>query len=163
MFQNCATTKLHMNQSGNYETAIKNAILDFNSTSMAKRGKVFVAYSQELDSGIIVVVIHSPVNKVKIFADGTKSTLPTRYIEYNNKLYYWHDSTSSDVNTISKLNEYQAIDSLQDLSQAVLNHDDAKKGMYYYFCKRDLSYFKKVISNRLLRESMPRNFSCKNK
>ncbi|RFM33049.1 hypothetical protein [Chitinophaga silvisoli] len=163
LLQSCTATKPGIARTGNYETAIKNAVIDFHTTSMATHENTFTISFRELDGDIIGVIIRGTVNKVHIYSDGMKTRIPDKYIEYKGKLFYWFDDNSSDPDIVPKLNEYHLIDSVENISQAKLVHDDGKMAMNYYFCKQNLFYYKKVITNKLLRPAMPRNFSCMGK
>lgn len=127
-FQSCTVTRPGITETGNYDTAIKNAIIDFHATSMAKHENTFTVSYRELDGDIIGVIIRGTVNKVHIYSDGTKSRIPDRYIEYKGKLFYWFDDNSSDPDIITKLNEYQLVDSVGNISQAKLVHDVRQNG-----------------------------------
>lgn len=163
-FQSCATSKSGISKTGNYETAIKYAIKEFRTSSLAKRDSTFSVSFRELDGGVIGVCLYGTVNKFMILRHGNSSKLPNKYIEYKGKLFYWNDENSSaDTGIIPKLNEYHVLDSLEDISQIVFVHDDAKKAMYYFFCKQNLSRYKKTASNRTWKYARPQNFVCSDK
>jgi hypothetical protein len=164
VIQNCTISKQEISLTGNYEPAIKNAIIDFRTSSLAKRDSTFLVRFRELDGGIIGVSLYGTVNKFRILRHGNSSRLPNKYIEYKGKLFYWNDENSSaDADIIPKLNEYHVLDSLEDISQIVFVHDDAKKTTYYFFCKQNLSRYKKTASNRTWKYARPQNFVCSDK
>ncbi len=165
LLPSCATWKTGISSQGDYETAIKNAVIDFsNTTSVFKQDSTFAVDFKEFDSEIIGVSLLGTVGKFIVVADGKTSRLPTRYLEYNGKLFYWYDekySLKEDV--INKLDEYSLIDSVKTIAQAVFVHDDAKKGVNYYFCKKKLSSYKKIVTTKALEYCKIPKLHCRNK
>jgi len=164
-FQGCAPWKAGLITHGTYDIAIKNAVLDFsNTTSLVRQDSTFSVDFKDFDSGIIGVSLLGTIGKFIVTADGKTSRLPTRYLEYNGKLFYWYDAKYSlEKDVITKLNEYSLIDSVETIAQAVFVHDDAKKGVNYYFCKKNLSNYKKIITTKALEYCELPKLNCSNK
>lgn len=156
--------------------AITNAILDFsNSSRFYNQNKIFsvrahdtlhrmalVNTNENLDSwvkgeiqeGILSVsIIPRPKeNKLLLTAEtivGSKGKLPSRFIEINEKLFFWWD----DDFPLSQaaLDVYSKYDLLQDDEGGIIQLpdfiiDDSQKAVDYYFCKNNLLKYKKVTT-----------------
>ncbi|GHV37011.1 hypothetical protein FACS1894178_8670 [Bacteroidia bacterium] len=91
---------------------------------------------------------------------------PTDYISIDNTLFYWKDplhNITSDI--IKKLNEYNLIDSLfmqhENFKGLIdLAIDEKAKGVSYFFCKNDLSKYKRVVTNRASGYYKPPKLNC---
>lgn len=148
----CTPWKSSLICKGDFNVAIRNAITDMISTNhrYIKEDSVFSVGFQNLEGGLVGVSIFSVVNKFLVTEDKeTDSTMfPTRYYEDSNKLFYWKDpDVKLTSKTLSKLDQYNQIDSLPSIAFAELLIDDAKKGIIYYFCENNLCKYKKVKAN----------------
>ena len=81
---------------------------------------------------------------------GSKGILPSRYIEKGGKLFYWWDDdyplTEEMLAILWKYNLlYDDTEGLIGFPQFTIN--DSQKGAHYYFCKNDLSKYKRVVTN----------------
>jgi hypothetical protein len=145
----CAGQKKDFITKGDHTTAINNATNDFYKTSLlSKKDTSFSVSYKHIDADIIEVSIIG--NSNKFYLDGEKplNQLPTNYIEYNNKVFYWYDDnnkSNSNTEIINKLKQYKLIEYNADVLE--YNIDDKKKGISYYFCIKDLTKYKKVKSN----------------
>lgn len=173
LLENCRTFKNELILNGDHNNAIQNAILDFSSTSrLYKKAAVFsvsfhdTLYRMILEEtndgnhrwvegkpykGIVAISISVEYNKLFLAADakvGSKGKLPSRYIEKEGKLFYWWD----DDYPLKKeaLTIYHKYNLLQGnvISALDFSINDAQKGVDYYFCKNDLSKYKKVITDK---------------
>lgn len=167
--------KKELSQTGDRNDAIQNAIMDFtNNRSLYKKDSVFFIsffdtlhkmvlekiddrnyrwIKGEIYEEIVAVSIAASYNQFLLTADtkvGSKGKLPTRYIEKNGKLFFWWDNeyplTEKTLAVFSKYNL------LQDDEGGIIKFpdfiiDDAQKGADYYFCKNNLTKYKKVITN----------------
>lgn len=82
---------------------------------------------------------------------GSKGRLPSRYIEKNGKLFFWWDDDYSlTENTLAVFNKYNLLQGDKNGTIKVPDSiiDDAEKAAHYYFCKEDLSKYKRVITNK---------------
>ena len=171
------------------ETAIHNAILDFSKNcSLFKKASVFrvnfsdsvfnVAILERVDEksykdgrthewkrgslydGIVSVEISANVDYQYYYSEETKAKLPSRYIIKNDKLFYWWDDnypvTEEIIAVLWRYNLLQT-----DLIIPEFTIDDSLKGAHYYFCKSNLSEYKRVITNIGLGYYKPPQLKCK--
>ena len=170
------------------ETAIHNAILDFSTNcNLFKKDSVFsVNFSDSvfnkgifvrvdersykdgrthewkrgsLYDGIVSVEIGVNVNYQYYYSEETKTKLPSRYIIKNGKLFYWWDNnypvTEEMITILWRYNLLQT-----DLIIPEFTIDDSLKGADYYFCKNNLSKYKRVITNIGLGYYKPPKLKC---
>ena len=142
------------------------------SMTMIKSGdQIFGEYNEwvpdKLYKELVAVSIGADYNKmlltsnVKVGKKGIK--IPTRYIEKDGKLFYWWDDnyplTQKALDVFEKYNLLQ-----DDKDGTVLfldfTTDDAQKGADYYFCRNDLSKYKRIITNVGMGYYKPPNLSC---
>jgi hypothetical protein len=154
----CAVNKWQntLIQKGDMNDAINNAITDFVHTSKwSKKDSIFTVTITDINEENINITIAVadddvyPNSKNKV---GTYDHIfPTRYTVKEGKLFYWNDATlfiTQDI--ISILEKYNHIDcrwsELSDIIGGV--HNDGVEGVIYYFCKNDLTNYKKSdVSN----------------
>ncbi|MGV8947175.1 MAG: hypothetical protein ACOH1N_12150 [Lutibacter sp.] len=178
LFGSCSAFKKELAQTGGQKEAIQNAILDFSNTSgLYKKDTVFFVsfhdplYKMVLEEtnegngkwvegkpyqGIVAVNIGANYNKmlltdsVKVGKKGVK--IPTRYIEKDSKLFYWWDDnyplTQEALDTFGKYNllAENNLDGVIEFYDFKIN--DAQKGVDYYFCKNDLTQYKKITTDK---------------
>lgn len=173
----CGAFKKELIQSGGQKEAMQNAILDFsNTSSLYKKDTAFSVWVhnplykmilEETKDGngrwvegkpyenVIAVSISADYNKMLLTDStvvGKKGVkMPTRFIEKNGKLFYWWDKdyplTQEALDVFGKYNLLQ-----DDEDGTILFPDftinDAQKGIDYYFCKNNLTSYKKVKTNK---------------
>ena len=81
---------------------------------------------------------------------GSKGNLPSRYIEKEDKLFYWWDDdyplTEEMLTILWKYNLlYDDTEGLIGFPQFTIN--DSQKGAHYYFCKSNSSKYKRIVTN----------------
>jgi hypothetical protein len=162
----CTSWKSSLNRNGDFNVAIKNAVIDMIHTNerFIQNDSVFSVNTLNLNGNLIGVSFFGTVNKFIIINNKKtdSSMFPTRYYEHSNKLFYWKDSNVELNNEIiEKLHQYNMIDTLESIAFAELNIDDSKKGIHYYFCKNNLSKYKKVKTNRILGSYEMPKLNCK--
>lgn len=145
-----------------YNTAIKKAIEDFykRKSSLLKKDNSFSVSTKVLDTDIFEVNIIGNSNKFYIDDDKALNRLPTNYIEYDSKIFYWYNDeneNTSNQEIVSKLQQYKLIEYNAEIIK--YSRDDKKKSISYYFCTKDLTNYKKVKSNSL-KIKIPK-LSCK--
>lgn len=185
----CISLKKELSQSGGRRAAIQNAILDFsNASRLYKKDSVFHVSFQDtlyrmtlnkLDdrnyqwvngqsyNEIVTVSIGTDYNQFLLTENtkvGSKGELPSRFIEKDGKLFYWWDDNY--LLTKEALSVYEKYDLLQDDEGGVITFpdftvNDAQKGAHYYFCRNDLSKYKKVITNKGIGYYDPPKLNCK--
>ncbi len=83
--------------------------------------------------------------------------LPSRFVLKEGKLFFWHDEHFPITNeTFILLQKYNLLTTSPDYS-----YDDIQKGADYYFCKNNLSVFKRVTTNAALGFYAPPKMNCK--
>lgn len=161
--QSCTVWEKELTKTGNYETAIKNAIIDFNHSSLSTKNRTFIVGYKEYTSGIIGVSILGDDNKIYIVSGSPVGRMKDQYIEYNGKLFYWYDEQKGRNPSIEKkLSEYNVIEKVDSLTEDMgYTIDDAKKGVNYYFCKNNLSVYEKEITSIAMPREKENNLNCK--
>jgi hypothetical protein len=105
--------------------------------------------------------------QTKYFLDTTANLkhqkgIPSRFIEQNGKLFIWYDErfhlTDSTINILEKYNRIRRGGPYDWISTG---GDDSKKGADYYFCRRNLTVYKKKITNRAIGYYEPPTVNCK--
>lgn len=142
----CSSWKKELVKKGSNEVSFKNAIIDFcNTSSLAKKDKVFSIYYKEYPSKVIGINIIGDDNKIYVLQGLPQGKIPDKYLEYDNKLFYWYDDKDiKNPNIINKLSEYKVIDSVKALTEEMgYIRDDSKKGVNYFFCKENLIVYQK--------------------
>jgi hypothetical protein len=165
----CASYKDLMIANGDQNDAVKNAIYDFVKKSrLSKKSDVFKVNITHVNDKVLAVSIIEAVDKLMPDPDnkiGTShSNFPTRYLEQEGKLFYWYDST--DVITlrlISVLSEYNQIDStnVNSIVEIKGTLNESLKGVDYFFCKKNLLKFKRVVTDRAVGWYDPPKLNCK--
>ncbi len=112
-----------------------------------------------LIDGIVSVEIGSNNDYQLYYSEETKSKLPTRYVIKNGKLFYWWDKnctvTEEIIAVLWRYNMLQTYSIIPDFSS-----DDSQRGADYYFCKNDLSKYKRVVTNIGLGYYKPPKLKC---
>jgi len=164
----CASFKKELIRSGSQNEAIQNAILDFSNTS--RLYKIDVVFSVQTGyKGKKVLSVSIGKNNMKMLLTentkvGSKSTLPSRFVEKEGKLFYWWDNDYPlTEEALAVLHKYNL---LQDDKDGTIKFpdfviDDAQKAAHYFFCKNDLSKYKKVITNKGIGYYDPPKLNCK--
>lgn len=150
LLESCSPWKHAMVATGNQNDAVRNAIIDFLHTDLAKRDSVFSITIKNINEDILGVSILGERNKISVVTkneiDYNYRAFPTKYFEKDGKLFYWVDSTervpSELINKLSKMNRIDTAIVGKYFPQRI--RDDSQKGMDYYFCKHNLLNFKKV-------------------
>ena len=149
-----------------YDDYISVAIHDFAKKSpLFKRDTVFSVRVMEISDEIIGIIIYGATGKAAVVRKGEyidQSTLPSRYMEINGKLFLWRDkdiAVKQDVITILK--KYNHIDTaILGVYYPAYNIDELKKGEDYYFCKHNIQKFKKVRTNKVMGKYPIPNLNC---
>lgn len=138
------------------DVVIHTALLDFsNNRRLYKKDSVFSIwiYQKDDNEDLLVVSIGRDYSKLLLTDSskvGSKGKLPSRFIEKDMKLFYWWDDDYSL--TDEALAVFQKYNLLQDDEGGLIQVpdfeiDDAQKDAHYYFCKNDLTKYKRVITN----------------
>lgn len=164
-FINCSTVRSQLKSDGNQDVAIQNAIIDFEKTRLYKDGIVFKVNKKNLDENLIFVeIIEGEENKYlySMSKPITDNILPSRYFEKNGKLFiWWDDQYKINQEMFDVLKKYNMLKDDEGGWISILDpiSDDNKKGAEYFFCKNDLTIYKRFITN-VGRTPTP-NLKCK--
>ncbi len=181
----CSSFKHGMTQSGNRNEAIQNAILDFsNTSSLYRKDSVFsisfydIVGRMVLDEnhkwipgepyeGLVAVSIIVNNSRLLLTSDtkaGSKrEKLPSRFVEKGGKLFFWWDDEHAlTEETLAVYKKYNLLQKDEGGLVTIPDFaiDDARKGAHYYFCKEDLSRYKKVITNKGIGYYDPPKLKC---
>ncbi|RNC85964.1 MAG: hypothetical protein ED557_04135 [Balneola sp.] len=158
----CTTTKpfeAELIRDGGKEEAIANAILDFSNTAKKYNDyeifSINIKYLNNYD-GLMLVLIrenYTYLLKTRESVPGnTKSRLPTRFIDKDDKLFFWWDDDYPL--TAEALAVYEKYDILQDDENGMITLPDkdyevkfSDTEVRYFFCKNDLTKYKKVVTD----------------
>ena len=176
LFITCGSYKNAFHKSGGSIQAINNAILDFSHKGkLNKKGNVFSvsiidtfkrmiliksdrsnykwtfgkAYNLIIGVSIIQTSgFYFTTNNIKM---GKNSNLPTRYVEIDEKLFFWWDSDYSL--TEQTLRIFKKYHLLQEVEGGKIHFpeiwtDDSQKAAHYYFCRNDLTKYKRIDTNK---------------
>lgn len=179
----CSSLKKTMITTGKelQETAINNAIRDFStSCSLFKKDSVFsVNFEDSVFNGAILERVDKKAGSWKrgtlcdgivsveisasyyqyYYSEETKEKLPTKYVIKDNKLFYWWDNnypvTEEIIAVLWRYNLLQ-----KDCIIPEFSINDSQKGADYYFCKNDLSKYKRIITKIGLGYYKPPRLKC---
>lgn len=113
---------------------------------------------EDLLDGIMSVGIASSYYQY-YYSEETKRKLPTRYVIKDGKLFYWWDENSAVTEEIiAVLWRYNVLQN--DCIIPEFSSNDSQKGAHYYFCKNDLSKYKRVLTNIGLGFYKPPQLKC---
>jgi uncharacterized protein YcfL len=166
----CSAWKEMLVAEGNHNVAVQNAIYDFIHTEgrLTKQARVYDVIIDTISNEILGISISGYEDKLVIHPKNKIGTnhpyFPTRYVEIDNKLFYWYDSESNITSElIDALSRYSKIDSSFVKGTYELNvvFDDSKKGVDYYFCKNNLLKYKKVRGTIAMGWYEPPRLKCK--
>lgn len=159
LYASCGTFKKDLIQTGNQiDAIIHNSILDFSNTNkIYKRDTVFSVSILELNKNKGLLVVRISKNNMKMLLTdstkvGSKGKLASRYLEKEGKLFFWWDDNYQlTQETLVMFNRYNLlldnnIDGVTEFYNFGVN--EAQKATHYYFCKNNLTKYKKVITNK---------------
>ncbi len=113
----------------------------------------------DLLDGIASVEIGGNGDYQFYYSEKTKSRLPTRYVIKDGKLFYWWDKNYAVTEEIiAVLWRYNMLQTYSIIP--VFSIDESQKGAHYYFCKNDLSKYKRVVTNIGLGYYKPPKLKC---
>lgn len=93
------------------------------------------------------------------FSEKTRNQLPTDYLIKDGKLFYWwnkNNTVTEDI--IDVLWKYDVLQT--DSLIPEISNDDSQKGADYYFCRNDLSKYKRVVTNIAIGYYNPPRLRC---
>lgn len=155
-FLSCNTSKKISSSKRGINDAVQSAIVDFlhAKKSIAKKDSVFSVYIEDINEDILGIGISAERDKVSLFTknevDYDYRFFPTRFYEHQDKLFYWKDPTVNVSNEIiKKLYEMNRVDTT--IYQKLFPHrtiNERQIVAHYYFCKKDLTRYRKKRPSR---------------
>ena len=146
------------------------AITDFyRLDTLIDKGDVFYVKIKNLNKKVVGVSIILSSYKILISNKdvmGSKGLAPSRAKIYNDKLFYWRDDayplTESVLNTFQ---DYEIVDfdstGVRVVPEATGRYSQFGAG--YYFCRYDVSNYKRVVTGSVLNASDIPKFNCRNR
>jgi hypothetical protein len=167
-FFGCTSLKPRLYKIGGQNEAVYNVVQDFLYTSkLSKKDTVFDILIEDLNKeilGISIIALNDKIQPTPANKIGSNiKYFPTRYIEQENKLFLWYDSTSYlNDELVKKLSTYNRIDSINvnGIVEIKGSIDDSKKAIDYYICKKNILIYKKVITRTAMGWYDPPNINC---
>lgn len=157
----CSSTR-NINNEENSDP-IRIATTDFIKNSKLRKNSNIFSLEVLIDNDSILGIRISPspykisiTEVVKI--DSYSDYFPTDYEERAGKLFYWNDS--SRVVTSEILDVLERYNHIDYSNNTIFVIDEKKKGAHYYFCKSDLSKFKRVETSVAMGWYKPPRLKC---
>jgi hypothetical protein len=165
----CQNTKNIVAKKQSSIDAIEIALADFPiNKRLYKKDSVFSIQLVGLRNNENIIVVRISKNSSKLLFNksatvGSRGKLPSRFVERDNKLFFWWDDNYQLTDTAIKV--YSKYNLLQDDQNGAIHVADfeineRQKSAHYYFCKSDLSHFKKVITSRGIGYYKAPNLKC---
>ena len=118
--------------------------------------------------GIVAVSIFRKLDKLDVTNDDIKNRsqkLPSRVLEKNGKLFYWHDPNYPVTGeTLAMLCKYGLIvesQNAEEFNKVITVVFDDGKGAVYFFCRNNSLIFKSILTNQSLGTYAPPDIDCK--
>jgi len=175
LFASCSPWKSHLVEEGSIDEARLNAILDYAYSHKLDDDDRYIRVSDREESDeLYCFSIYSKYQFMARLGDtigvSPKCYFPTKHLEINNKLFLWEDySTIISNELIDKMHQYDVIDSTYykiESGQLPKDYipvrliDDSKQAVKYFICKKNLSIYKKVISNKYIPKNIYPDIDC---
>ena len=127
-------------------------VYEKNYTHEWKRG--------ELYDGIASVEIMGVLGSKLYYSEESKGRLPSRYVIKKGKLFYWYDDNYPVTDEmIAVLWKYDLLE--EDYVISIESMSESKKSAHYYFCKNNMSKYKKIKPKYGLGFYNPPKVKCK--
>lgn len=130
-----------------FEVMVKDTLVKLAFQSEQSRWVLDTIYSD-----VLVVEFLGLVNKERYYSDaviGSKGKLPSKYVIKNGKLFFWWDDNYPlTEEALAVFKKYNILTEMMERGWIPdFSIDDAKKGATYYFCRKDASKYKRVVTN----------------
>jgi len=176
LFLCCSANKELLHLTENQNGLINFAIKDFLRTEkkLSLQDSAFSIRIKEFGDSVLGIGIWG-VSDFKKLAPNQNNKIgtnykgfPTNYVETNDKLFYWFDSTQTiSKGLIQALSKYRRIDSLNvnGFTGIPDSRPHADRGYLeeeadYYFCKCKVFKFKKIITKVIMGSYPPPKLKC---
>ncbi|MFN3757507.1 MAG: hypothetical protein ACK4RM_11180 [Flavobacterium sp.] len=162
----CSTWKSQLVKYGDDEIAITNAINDYLNTSRINKDfNVYhiIKWSQDDVLGISINGDNVKWQLGNVNVGDKRKYFPSRFKEFNGKLFYWSDSTQVVSNEmIEIMKNYNILDTFKYPKGVIPDGigESSEGGVHYYFCKSNLLKYKKVKSKIAIGYYEPPKLNC---
>ena len=169
LWGSCAAWQHTLISTGNRNDAVNNAVTDFLRSNLSKKGDTFIVYFADINEDVIALGIGSSDFKVWVYPEDTIGShrIFTRHLIKDGKLFYWDDPDYGlTQEMIDALVAFDHVDSTNFYGQVAYPSygiNEKEKGADYYFCKDDLTNYKRVITNIAIGWYDPPKLRCKRK
>ena len=144
-----------------FKISVEDTLVELSFQSEQSRWILDTVYQN-----ILVVNVFGLINKVWYFSDaviGSKGKLPSRYVIVKGKLFFWQDDNYPLTEEI--LSVFKRYNILTEMMERGALHDntinDAAKAADYYFCRNDVSNYKRVVTHVATGYYEPPKLKCK--
>ena len=144
-----------------FKISVEDTLVELSFQSEQSRWILDTVYQN-----ILVVNVFGLINKVCYFSDaviGSKGKLPSRYVIVKGKLFFWQDDNYPlTEETLSVFKRYNILTEVMErgmLPDFIIN--DAAKAAHYYFCRDNISNYKRVVTHVATGYYKPPKLKCK--
>ena len=144
-----------------FKISVEDTLVELSFQSEQSRWILDTVYQN-----ILVVNVFGLINKVWYFSDaviGSKGELPSRYVIVKGKLFFWQDDNYPlTEETLSVFKRYNILTEVMErgmLPDFIIN--DAAKAAHYYFCRDNISNYKRVVTHVATGYYKPPKLKCK--
>jgi hypothetical protein len=144
-----------------FKISVEDTLVELSFQSEQSRWILDTVYQN-----ILVVNVFGLINKVWYFSDaviGSKGKLPSRYVIVKGKLFFWQDDNYPlTEETLSVFKRYNILTEVMErgmLPDFIIN--DAAKAAHYYFCRDNISNYKRVVTHVATGYYKPPKLKCK--
>ena len=144
-----------------FKISVEDTLVELSFQSEQSRWILDTVYQN-----ILVVNVFGLINKVWYFSDaviGSKGKLPSRYVIVKGKLFFWQDDNYPLTEEIlSVFKRYNILTEMMERGALPDNPiNDAAKAADYYFCRNDVSNYKRVVTHVATGYYEPPKLKCK--
>ena len=144
-----------------FKISVEDTLVELSFQSEQSRWILDTVYQN-----ILVVNVFGLINKVWYFSDaviGSKGKLPSRYVIVKGKLFFRQDDNYPlTEETLSVFKRYNILTEVMErgmLPDFIIN--DAAKAAHYYFCRDNISNYKRVVTHVATGYYKPPKLKCK--
>jgi len=144
-----------------FKISVEDTLVELSFQSEQSRWILDTVYQN-----ILVVNVFGLINKVWYFSDaviGSKGKLPSRYVIVKGKLFFWQDDnyplTEEALSVFKRYNILTEVMERGMFPDFIIN--DAAKAAHYYFCRDNVSNYKRVVTHVATGYYKPPKLKCK--
>ena len=144
-----------------FKISVEDTLVELSFQSEQSRWILDTVYQN-----VLVVNVFGLINKEWYFSDaviGSKGKLPSRYAIVKGKLFFWEDDNYPlTEETLSVFKKYNILTEMMERGALPDNPiNDAAKAADYYFCRNDVSNYKRVVTHVATGYYEPPKLKCK--